>query len=93
MAKQEREWASVRELAEKWAVSDRTVWRLLWDNQLPYYRIRNSVRIRLADAEAFLAGTLVKPTADKSGITAPDAAATTANGERRVPNREPGPKG
>lgn len=71
----EQQAVSVSQLAERWGVSQRTIWRILSEGRLPYSRIRRGiVRIRIEDADAFLAGTSVTGMAGAG--TEPDAASS-----------------
>ena len=45
---------TVPETAEKLNVSERTVWRLIKDGDLPVVRFGSTVRVRPEDREAFI---------------------------------------
>lgn len=44
---------TIEQVADRWQVSDRTVWRRLKDGQLRFHRIGGAVRIEQGDVEAF----------------------------------------
>jgi excisionase family DNA binding protein len=49
-----------RELAARWRLGRSTVYELLTRGELPYYRLGKTVRIALADVEAYEAGGRVE---------------------------------
>ncbi len=53
----EKEFFSVREVAEKLGVVKDTIYRLIRRGELPYHRVGRAVRVRWADVEDYLRRT------------------------------------
>ena len=53
----EKEFYSVRELAEKLGVVKETIYRLMKKGELPSHQVGRAVRIRWADVEEYLKRT------------------------------------
>jgi len=49
-------WLTAHEVAKALGVSTDTVYRLVAEKRLPHLRVRRSIRFRLVDIEAALAG-------------------------------------
>jgi len=55
-----RYFLSVRQVADRWNMSERTVWRFLKSRQLPAYRFGSARRILEADVKQFEDERLMK---------------------------------
>ncbi len=53
----EREFFSVKEIAEKLGLSKDTIWRRVREGVLPHHKLGRAVRIRWADVEEYLKRT------------------------------------
>ena len=50
-------YLTAKEMAEQLKVSEKTIRRKIWNGELPYFKIGESVRVDQSDFEAYIAST------------------------------------
>jgi excisionase family DNA binding protein len=49
-----KRFLSIREVAEELGISERSVWRLIEDGELPVHRFGSSTRVKREDLDAYI---------------------------------------